>query len=131
MLDFAADLFKGEIDYDCFKLALLNFLMNNFLDELIDCIKIGKDKHSNLLSHHNSTLIQINNLLSEKEVMMESIRTKSMQSLDTFNKLNSKLMQESLDSNKKIVELNHNISEQQIHAKTLINRIDKMKELIS
>lgn len=40
-------------------------------------------------------------------------------------------MQESLDSNKKIVELNHYITEQQIHAKTVVTRIDKMKTIIT
>lgn len=131
MLKFANDLFKGDIDYDCFKIALLNFLMHNFMDELVDCIKIGKDKYDSLEQHHFTTVERINQLLSEKERMMESIRSRSVHSLDSFNKLNIKMMQESLDSNKKIVELNHYITEQQIHAKTVMTRIDKMKTIIT
>jgi len=105
--------------------------MHNFMDELVDCLKIGKDKYDSLEVHHINTVQKINQLLSENECMMDSIRSRSVNSLDNFNKLNIKMMQESLDSNKKIVELNHYISEQQVHAKSVMMRIDKLKNIIS
>jgi len=47
MLNFINECYKGEIEQESFKVALVNFQFKTYFDELNDVLKLGKNKLDN------------------------------------------------------------------------------------